>query len=220
MKKAVITGANKGIGLEFCRQLKDSGWEVYALCRKPSEGLKALGVQVIEDVDVRSEDSIARAKEALGDNKIDLLINNAGIFLNETWDSMDYKAIEDQFQVNTLGPLRVTHQFSPLFNKGAKVAIITSRLGSITDNSSGNYYGYRMSKVAVNMAGVCLSHDLKRQEVSLVLLHPGYVRTDMTNGSGDIGPDEAARGMIKKIEELTPSMAGSFWHSNGEALEW
>ena len=160
MGTVVVTGANRGIGLEFCRQLKERGEQVIALCRSSSEALDALGVRVVTGVDVSDQASLDTFAASLGDEKIDILINNAGILKRETLEEMDYDTIFKQFEVNSVGPLRVTHTLLPHLSEGAKVALVTSRMGSIADNTSGSRYGYRMSKAALNMAGVSLAHDL------------------------------------------------------------
>ncbi|MGC4094116.1 MAG: SDR family NAD(P)-dependent oxidoreductase [Polyangiaceae bacterium] len=114
----------------------------------------------------------------------------------------------------------MTAAFAPRLASGAKVALITSRMGSIADNTSGAYYGYRMSKAALNMAGASLAHDLLHQGVAIAIFHPGFVRTEMTGNNGGIDPKEAARGLLERIDELTLETSGSFWHMNGEQLPW
>jgi NAD(P)-dependent dehydrogenase (short-subunit alcohol dehydrogenase family) len=114
----------------------------------------------------------------------------------------------------------VTQMLRQQLVKGAKVAMITSRMGSVTDNSSGGYYGYRMSKAALNIAGVSLAHDLKEQEVAVALLHPGHVQTEMVNYSGDISAAVAVERLMQRVEELNLDNTGTFWHSNGEVLPW
>ena len=219
-KTALVTGANRGIGLELCRLLVGRGDRVIAACRSVSNELNALDVQVEEGVDVTSEDSVAHLVRRLGGQSIDLLINNAGILSNESLTGMDFEAVRWQFEVNAMGPLRVTHALLPQMGPGAKVGIVTSRMGSITDNTSGSRYGYRMSKAAVNMAGVSLAHDLRERGVSVALLHPGFVATDMTGGRGNVEPAEAAAGLLARLDDLSLESTGGFWHANGEALPW
>ncbi|MAL84047.1 MAG: short-chain dehydrogenase, partial [Idiomarina sp.] len=125
-----------------------------------------------------------------------------------------------QFEVNALAPLRVTEALLPNLKEGSKVAMITSRMGSIADNGSGSRYGYRMSKAALNAAGKSLSLDLKDQGISVVLLHPGFVQTDMVNHAGDIPAETAAERLIQRIDELSLDTTGQFFHSNGEGLPW
>ena len=157
LKKILITGANRGIGLELCRQLLARGDEVIAVCRSVSSELESMDLRVIEGIDVSSSESVDRLKNQQGLDGLDWLINNAGILSVESMEALDYDAMERQFRVNSLGPLRVTVALLPKFTAGSKVGIITSRMGSIEDNTSGGYYGYRMSKAAVNMAGMGLA---------------------------------------------------------------
>ena len=125
----------------------------------------------------------------------------------------------EQFRVNSLGPLRVTQALADNLHEGSKVAIVSSRVGSIADNSSGNYYGYRMSKSAVNMAGMNLRHDLEPRGIAVALLHPGLVATEMTGGQG-IKPVDAASGLVARIDELSLENTGGFWHAEGYVLPW
>jgi len=220
MSIAVIVGANRGIGFELARQLKDRGDSVVAVCRKASDQLAELGVEVIDGVDVTDERSLARLAEVLGSRKVDVLVNNAGVLSDESLSDLDVDRIRRQFEVNSLGPLRVTAALLGNLGEGSKVAIITSRMGSIEDNTSGGRYGYRMSKVAVNMAGRSLAHDLKEAGVAVVVLHPGFVRTDMTGHQGLIDPPESAAGLIARIDELSLETTGTFRHTNGETIPW
>jgi NAD(P)-dependent dehydrogenase (short-subunit alcohol dehydrogenase family) len=220
MPFAVVTGSNRGIGLELCRELALRGDTVLAACRSRSAELDALGVEVVSDVDVTTESGASKLSAAVAKRTIDLLINNAGVLAHEALPELDFESIERQFVVNALGPLRVTAALAPRLARGGKVALITSRMGSIADNTSGAYYGYRMSKAALNMAGASLAHDLRSQDVAVALLHPGFVRTEMTGNNGGIHPNEAARGLLTRIDELTLQTSGGFWHMNGERLPW
>lgn len=219
-KHVVITGANRGIGLEFAKQYLAQGYEVTAVVRKPSAELQELSVNVIEGIDVSQGDDVARLASALRGKSIDVLINNAGIFENESLANMDFDAINAQLQINAVAPVRVTHALQANLNSGSKVAMITSRMGSIADNGSGAYIGYRMSKAALNAAGVSLAHELKPKGVAVALVHPGFVQTQMVNFAGDISPQVAAERLIQRIEELNLDNTGSFWHSNGDILPW
>ena len=220
MSTAVITGANRGIGLELARQLHARGDHVVAACRQTSDELGELGVRVVEGVDVSSEAGASRLAEALSGDHVDLLINNAGVLSKETLDDLDLDRIRHQFEVNALGPLRVTAALLPRMGSGAKIGLVTSRMGSIDDNTSGGSYGYRMSKAALNMAGKSLAEDLKDRGIAVAILHPGFVRTGMTGGEGFIDPPEAAAGLVARLDELTMETTGGFWHSNGERLPW
>ncbi|MBQ4879479.1 SDR family oxidoreductase [Pseudoalteromonas luteoviolacea] len=219
-KHVVITGANRGIGLEFCRQYKAQGHQVTAVVRRSSAELDALNVDVIDNIDVSLEQDVARLAELMASKTIDILINNAGIFSNESLAEMDFSQLEAQLAVNAVAPVRVTHALQSHLSSGAKVAMITSRMGSIEDNGSGAYIGYRMSKAALNAAGVSLAHELKPRGVAVALLHPGFVQTQMVNFAGDISAQTSAERLILRIEELNLTNSGSFWHSNGELLPW
>ncbi len=219
MSKVLVTGANRGIGLELCRQLIDRGDELIAVCRSAGDALNSLDLRVIEGVDVSSGASVSALRDHLVNERLDWLINNAGILAVETLDSLDFETIEQQFRVNALGPLRVTAALLSNLSSGSKVGIVTSRMGSIDDNTTGGYYGYRMSKAAVNMAGMNLARDLKDQGIAVALLHPGMVATEMTGRQG-IPPQQAVAGLIQRMDELQLNQTGSFWHANGELLPW
>jgi NAD(P)-dependent dehydrogenase (short-subunit alcohol dehydrogenase family) len=219
-KQALITGASRGIGLELCRQLKDKGWEVIAACRKTTPELDRLGVCVETGVEVTSDEAVSGLAKRLEGVRLDLLVNNAGILTKESLEDLDFERIRRQLEVNALGPLRVVHALLPNLGQGSKVILITSRMGSIGDNTSGTRYGYRMSKAALNMAGVSLAHDLKARGIAVAILHPGFVRTGMTNFEGFIDPPEATAGLVARIEELNLEISGGFWHQNGERLPW
>lgn len=219
-KHVVVTGANKGIGLNFCKQYSAQGYRVTAVVRTPSEELQALDVKIISDIDVSNADDVATLANYLHGDKVDILVNNAGIFHNETLADMDFAAIEKQISVNSIAPIRITHALQQSLGIDAKVAMITSRMGSIADNGSGGYIGYRMSKAALNAASVSLAHELKDKKIAVGLFHPGFVQTQMVNYAGDISPETAAERLIKRIDELNLSNTGGFWHSNGETLPW
>ena len=217
----LITGSNRGIGLEFVRQLKDRGDDVIATCRSASPELNSLSVRVETNIDITSGDSVIKLKESLNNIKIDVLIHNAGIAEVNSLSNLDPQSIAHQFKVNALSPLCCVHTLLSQFNKYAKIALISSRMGSIEDNSSGGSYGYRMSKVALCMAGKSLSVDLKPRGISVAILHPGLVSTRMTGfTSNGIQPKESVRGLIERIDELTLENTGTFWHANGEILPW
>ena len=220
MPIAIVTGANRGIGLQLCRALKDRGYTVTALCRQPSDALAGLGINIHDHYDVTDGAAIEAFARSVGPGTVDLLINNAGIMRSMSLDNLDLEAARQQFEVNALGPLRVTHSLLPALKDGAKVALVTSRMGSIADNDSGGSYGYRMSKAALNAAGVSLARDLRERGIAVAILHPGYVRTDMTGQSGLIDVDESVTGLLERIAELNLENSGSFWHSNGELLPW
>jgi len=214
MAVIVITGANRGIGLSLCRQLCQEH-SVHALCRKASPQLQSLPLTIHEGVDVQEPETVPQELPS-----IDILINNAGILRRDGLTSLSVSDMKDQFVVNSLGPLLITQALLPKLSSGSKVVIVTSRMGSVADNTSGGMYGYRMSKAAVNMAGMSLSRDLKPKGVAVALLHPGFVRTDMTGGNGYISAEESAKGLIEQIHRLSLETTGVFWHCNGEELPW
>ncbi len=221
----VITGANRGIGLAMAKICQQGGDNVYALCRQSSPQLNSLGVNIIDKVDISTDAGIATAKAALASIKIDLLINNAGILRNESLQDFNTNTISEQFNVNALAPLALTQTLLTNFGAGSKIAFITSRMGSITDNGSGGRYGYRMSKAALNIGAMSLAKDLADQQVAVGIYHPGYVQTDMVNvtgktSNGDISSDVAAQRLLGLMNELTMKESGVFKHSNGEVLPW
>lgn len=215
----VISGAGRGIGLALVEALGARGDHVIALCRRAGKELTRSGAQVIEGIDVTSDASMRELRERLGDTAVDVLVNNAGVLTREGLDGLDFDAIRRQFEVNTLGPLRLTATLLGHLRTGSKVAIVTSRMGSIADNGSGGYYGYRASKAAVNAVGMSLSRDLADRGIAVALLHPGMVATQMTGGNG-IPPSDAAAGLLARIDELTIDTTGNFRHANGEDLPW
>jgi NAD(P)-dependent dehydrogenase (short-subunit alcohol dehydrogenase family) len=222
MTFSVVTGANRGIGLALSAALKARGARVLAACRASSPELSKLGVEVAEGVDVATDAGIAALVAAVGARSIDLLVNNAGILIwGDRLGELDVDGIRKQFEVNALAPLRVTDALRDRLAQGAKVALVTSRMGSIDDNSSGGAYGYRMSKAALNMAGKSLAVDLRGHGVAVIILHPGMVKTDMvgTHG-GQVEPDDAAKGLLARIDALTLETSGTFWHANGQRLPW
>jgi NAD(P)-dependent dehydrogenase (short-subunit alcohol dehydrogenase family) len=224
MGTVLITGANRGIGLALCRLFKDRGDTVIAVCRTTSAELAALGVDVVDGIDGRSDEAVAKLGQRVADRRLDVLVLNAGILnhdgVSQLEPALDLDSVREQFEVNALAPLRVARQLVPRLGKGAKIALMTSRMGSIGDNGSGGSYGYRMSKAALNAMGMSLARDLKSRGIAVAILHPGYVRTDMTGGSGNVEPAEAARMLMERIDGLDLENTGTFWHANGERLPW
>ena len=219
MSRYLVTGANRGIGLELCSQLTGRGHEVIAVCRQSSAELKAFGVRVEDRVDMAAPESIAGLASKLEGVRLDVLINNAGILERNGLDDLDFESIRRQFEINSLGPLRVTRALKNNLEPGSKVIVITSLMGSMTDNTSGNHYGYRMSKAAVNAAAVSLSHDLRPDDIAVAVLHPGKVATEMTGGRG-VTTAESAQGLLDRIDGLNLDNSGTFWHADGRELPW
>ncbi|TNF26175.1 MAG: SDR family oxidoreductase [Deltaproteobacteria bacterium] len=222
-KTVVITGASRGIGLALVKKFIERGDKVTALCRKSTTDLEATCAEVIEGIDVAQLSSLSKLREHFQGKKIDILINNAGVMdseLIEDFSEAAFEKMRKQFEVNTLGPLRVTSTLLDSLSEGSKVAMITSRMGSIEDNTSGKKYGYRMSKVALNMAAVSMAQDLAPRKIAVGIYHPGWVQTDMTGHSGQLTTDQCASNLLVRISELDLSTSGQFFHSNGEKLPW
>ncbi|MCF7222255.1 SDR family oxidoreductase [Marilutibacter chinensis] len=223
MKTVLITGANRGIGLALTRRFAARGDKVIAVCRHSSPELDAIGARVETGVDVADAAALAELAGRLGHTRIDVLVCNAGILSRETFGDIDgdgFDAMRRQFEINTLGPLRTVQGLSGLLGEGSRIGIITSRMGSVADNGSGGYYGYRASKAAVNAVGKSLAIDLKPRGIDVFLLHPGFVSTDMVNNAGEISPDESAAQLIERLDTLAAADSGSFWHANGTPLPW
>ena len=217
----LITGSNRGIGLEFCRQLKERGDEVIATCRSSSKELEDLDLKVASGVDITSMNSILNLKNKLNSLKVDVMIHNAGIAENNQLTNLSAASLKRQFEVNALGPLLFVQSMLENLRHGSKVGLITSRMGSIEDNTSGGSYGYRMSKAALCMAGKSLSIDLKPSGISVALLHPGLVSTRMTGFTQNgISTEQSVIGLLQRIDSLSLKTSGNFWHANGEILPW
>ena len=221
MATVLVTGANRGIGLEYCRQLKARGDQVVAVCRQATPELEALGVRIEDGIELTEEVAIADLVGRLDGLALDAVILNAGVLQSMGLEDLDPEGIRRQFEVNALAPLLLARVLVRQMPRGSKLALMTSRMGSIDDNTSGGSYGYRMSKVALNIAGKSLAIDLAPRGIAVAILHPGLVRTRMIkfNPSG-IEPEQAVQGLLTRIDALTLETSGGFWHSNGERLPW
>lgn len=220
MKHVVITGANRGIGLELARHYKGAGWRVTGVCRETSQELEEYAAQVIEGIDVARADSLERLVAALQGQTIDLLINNAGILHDDVLGSLDIASLRLQMEVNAFAPLLICEALLPNLGPGSKIVNITSRMGSIGDNDSGGRYGYRASKAAFNAFGRSLAIDLQGRGIAVAQLHPGFVKTRMVNFGGILSTEESVAGLVERIENLNLQNSGSFWHCHGEELPW
>ncbi|HYV19786.1 MAG TPA: SDR family oxidoreductase [Verrucomicrobiae bacterium] len=227
-RTVLITGANRGLGLEFARQYRASGWQVIATAREPEAAadLKALGEGVrILPLDVTKPESVAALKSSLGAQPIDLLINNAGQGVGlegGSLDKLDLATFERVFQVNTLGPVRVTQALLPNLRagKGKMVVGISSGLGSIAENREGGFYGYRESKAALDMFLRGLAAELKDQGFTCVAIIPGWVKTDMGGPNAPLTPEESVTGMRRVLDGLKPENTGQFWSYKGTQVPW
>jgi NAD(P)-dependent dehydrogenase (short-subunit alcohol dehydrogenase family) len=219
----LITGANRGLGLEFARQYSDAGWTVIGTARRPAEAteLAALDVEV-EQLDVTDQDSVDALAASLEGRAIDMLINNAGIFprVSEI-GAVDSGAYAQTLMVNALGPVRVTQALLPNLRQGEQKRIIniSSRLGSIEMNSGG-FYGYRESKAALNMFTKTLATELGPEGFICLAIHPGWVRTDMGGPAADLSPEESVSEMRAVIDALTGDDNGMYRGYNGDPVAW
>ena len=219
MTKYLITGTNRGIGLELCRQLIAKGDEVIAVCRQPSEELKALAVTVIENIDVTRPEDLHSLSEQLSGTHIDVLINNAGVWSDESLGEFSVDKMMGTMHCNAFAPLMVSEALLPRLVQGSKIVMITSRMGAIGDNTSGGRYSYRMSKAALNAGAKSLSLDLAERGIAVGIVHPGHVATDM-GGEKGIPVEVSAANILQRIDELDTHNSGEFYHANGEILPW
>jgi 2-glutathionyl-2-methylbut-3-en-1-ol dehydrogenase len=228
MNKVLVVGADRGIAYAICKQLQARGDSVIAACLGSGEDF-ATGtgsVDVISGIDVTSQPAVAKLANALHSReaKLDWVLHVAGVLGLDELGKIDYDDMRRQFEINTLGPLRVAEACIPYLRQGSKLGIVTSRVGSLGDNSSGGMYAYRVSKAGGNMVALNLHHDLSKRGIAVVALHPGMVATDLTKdypGTFNyIQPDDAARGLIARMDELDTATSGQFRHANGDKLLW
>jgi len=219
--KIAVVGSNRGIGLELCKKLVSDKHEVFAFCRKTSSELNKVGVtKIITDFEVTSLDNMTKSLSELNEKDFDLFIHVSGILKSDNIENLKTEDLLSQFEINSVGPILTAKAFKPLLQDGSKIALLTSRMGSVSDNGSGGMYGYRMSKAALNMAGKSLALDYKDDGITVLLMHPGYVQTDMTNGTGNVTAEESAKRLIDMLMSRTPEQTGTFWHADGEELPW
>ncbi len=224
MSTALVTGANRGIGLELVRQLQAKGLDVIATCRSSSDSLDELEtgtppVRVETGVDVASNTSVAEFGKKLGAPKIDLLVLNAGVMNLDVIFDLSIEKVQKQIEVNALGPLRVVAALVDKLGEGSKIVIITSQLASI-ENNNGGLYGYRMSKAAVNQCGRSLARDLEPRGVAVAMLHPGFVATDMNAHQGPVSAETSVRGLLEQIAALSIETTGQYRDFEGAELPW
>ncbi len=226
MPTVLITGANRGVGLEFTRSFAADGWRVHACARNVEKAKKLRGVAgevISHKLDVTNGLKVASLARELAEEPLDLLINNAGVYGPRTgFGETDYDEWLDVLQVNTLAPLRVVERFVGLLERGegGTVVNISSIMGSIASNNSGGGYIYRSSKAALNMVTKSLANDLAGRGITVVSFHPGWVKTDMGGSGADITAAESVAGMRQVIAGLTPADNGHFFNYDGKPLPW
>ena len=229
MACVLVVGADTGIANSMSRQLHERGDEVIAACLGEGADLSEAGIRVVPGVDVTSDAAVQSLVDNLkaSNTKIDKLIHVAGILGSDELGSIDMADVTRQMEINAVGPLRTIQALVPFLHEGSKVGLVTSRVASLGDNTSGGMgYGYRMSKAAANMLGLNLHHDFKKQGIAMINLHPGMVKTNLTldyqgiEGLEFISPDESAAGLIRLMDDLTLETSGQFRHANGEELPW
>jgi NAD(P)-dependent dehydrogenase (short-subunit alcohol dehydrogenase family) len=231
MPTILITGASRGLGLEFARQYLAEGWEVIAACRNPgsAQGLESLAAQspgaaTLIEMDVADAASVKRAAKGLGARSLDVVINGAGIFggHGQSLGSLDYEDWRAVLEVNLLGPARVCEAFLEHVARSERrlIVTITSGMGSLTDNTSGGYVLYRTSKAAVNMLMRTAAIDLRARRISCVVVNPGWVKTDMGGPNAKLTPTESVAAMRRLIGSLGPRDSGRFYNYDGREYPW
>jgi NAD(P)-dependent dehydrogenase (short-subunit alcohol dehydrogenase family) len=226
--QVLITGANRGIGLEFTKQYAADGWNVLACCRAPQSALALQALAKMHSnveifaLDVANFKQIDALASQLKDHAIDVLINNAGVYARSSFGDTNYDDWAESFKINTMASLKMAEAFVQHITRGhlKKIATLTSKMGSIDDNTSGESYIYRSSKTAVNMVMKSLSIDLKPYSISVVTLHPGWVQTDMGGGNALINVQTSVSGLRKVIENLNLNTTGQFVAYDGKAINW
>jgi NAD(P)-dependent dehydrogenase (short-subunit alcohol dehydrogenase family) len=226
MPTLLVTGANRGLGLEFARTYAADGWTVHAAVRDPGKAgeLETLKGKIeVHQAEVTDGKSVAALAKALGQTPVDLLLNNAGVYLdrNSSLGGLDFGAWEETFRVNTIAPIRVAEALAGNVARSERklMAFVTSRMGSIAENG-GASYAYRASKTALNMAVSCLAMDLKAKGITCLLLHPGWVKTDMGGASAAVTIPDSIKGMRKVIDRAGPADSGKFFNFEGAAVAW
>jgi NAD(P)-dependent dehydrogenase (short-subunit alcohol dehydrogenase family) len=228
MPTVFISGANRGLGLEFAKQYAADGWQVIGACREPAraDALRTIPRARLLPLDVTEAQSIAACADALAGEKIDLLLNNAGIYgsivgdKEQTLDRMDAGNWLEILRTNLIAPFALTRALLPNLSKGSIVGFLSSELGSIASNRMGEIYGYRSSKAALNMVGRSLSIDLKPRGIIVVLLHPGWAHTDMGGPRAPVDPVESIAGLRRVLARVTPESSGRFLSWDGREMPW
>lgn len=231
MQTILITGANRGLGLEFCRQYAEAGWRVIAACRQPSaaQDLSSLAKQYpnlqIEVLEVADFDQTDKLAAKLANESVDVLLNNAGIYPDlpgQGLGHLDYAAWEASFRINSMAPVKMAEAFLPCLKRGKNKLIVSvsSLMGSMADNQSGGSLLYRSSKAALNAAMKSLAVDLSSAGIGILILHPGWVRTDMGGKNALIDVKESVSGMRQCIGDFTLAQSGNFIKYDGSSMPW
>ena len=223
-RTVLITGANRGIGLELARQYSEAGWQVIGTARKPANAdeLNNLSVRVMQ-LDVTDQQSVDALASDLGEGSLDMVINNAGIFPRSgALEDVNLDDFSRTLDVNIIGPVRVMRALLPNLRKGTskKVINVSSNLGSITNNTGGRYYGYRESKAALNMFSRTLAAELGEQGFICIALNPGWVQTDMGGANANLTVQESVNGIRSVVSQLTAEDNGTYWSYDGSRLPW
>ena len=221
MSTVLITGANRGIGLEMARQYADNGWEVIGTARQPdtADELNAIAGAETMELDVADEASVQRFAEALGDRPVDLFINNAGIYGPADFDRSGWL---DLFNVNVVAPVELANSLKDNVARSGqkKMVVLSSQVGSIAENDTGSMMYYRSSKAAVNQAWKSLALQWQDEGLTLAMLHPGWVQTDMGGPQAPLSPEESVSGLRQVIEGLAPAQTGHFYNYDGQEIPW
>jgi NAD(P)-dependent dehydrogenase (short-subunit alcohol dehydrogenase family) len=231
MPNILITGANRGLGLEFCRQYGEQGWRVFACCRQPENAaeLQTLAAQckhlTIHALEVSNFQQIDQLAAQSGFEPLDALLCNAGVYGDKKdhgFGALDYDVWQESLRINTLAPVKLAEAFLPELLKAQhpRIVVISSLMGSMADNNSGGSILYRSSKAGLNAAMKSLAIDLHPQNVAVLILHPGWVQTDMGGSRAPTSPQESIAGMRSVIAEFTLQQSGSFLNYKGEQLPW
>lgn len=231
MPSLLITGANRGLGLELCRQFLNEGWQVHAACRNPNNAtrLSVLADKFPEQLktytlDVSNAEQITALKTQLGDTKIDILFNNAGVYAGESgnFGETDTQVWLDAFNINVISPMKIIEAFvdNVADSEHKIIASMSSKMGSIADNSSGGGYAYRSTKAALNMVMTSVAHDLKTRGIGSIILHPGWVRTDMGGPNGELSVEESATSLRITLTNATREDNGKFFDIDGSIIPW
>ncbi|MEW5756082.1 MAG: SDR family oxidoreductase [Pseudomonadota bacterium] len=232
MNSILITGSNRGLGLEWARQYGQSGWRVYATCRYPDQAdalqqlCQTYPTMSMHRLDVTRAEEIRNVVEQLQGAPIDLLINNAGVYIEkyqqDSLGSIDYEAWRDSFNVNSLGAVRLTEALLENIARSEKrlVVAVTSHMGSIAEIEGPGSYAYRSSKAALNAAMKGISLELAPRAIGILLLHPGWVRTRMGGMDATLSTEQSVKGMRKIIENYSRRMSGQFYRYDGSKIPW